>query len=211
MDDNLTPQQKQTRFYFVRHAQTSFNEKRPSDTDKLIDSPLTSRGKIEAEQTAYFLRYQNPSDARITIIRSPLKRTIDTSTPLIKLLQNDKIKHQVIDLHQLHEYQQESQQIPMHLKEVITGDKDWESFWARVRKLPGLLRESAKDSKIVVVFSHARVISCLIQYLMSQETSTSCPNLALKIYNCSISIVDYNNGEWNFVRINDIDHLNYDD
>jgi broad specificity phosphatase PhoE len=158
---------------------------------------LNSRGQIEAEQVAWYLKSLMTKGSKILVLSSPLKRAVDTSTPFVRMLESDNIHHHFLEVEELHEYQY---------------DTEWDQFWVRVRDIPDILRNLSKDYDCVVVFSHGNLLSCLFQYLMSQETLTSSPKVAVKVFNCSLTIFEEQSiREWRILRLNTIDHLNYDD
>lgn len=200
-----------TRFYFIRHGQSTFNTTDAVDKTLMVDSELIYRGHEEAKQTAWCLSSKIPSNSNLVILQSPLKRATQTAAHFIDMLESDQRQYKVTTINQLHEFQPKEQTIPENLISTITTDDDESTFRQRVHSLSVMLRDLSKEFTSVVVFSHSHLLSCLIQYLMFQETLISCPEPAFKLYNCSITIVDLKDNKWNIVLFNNTDHLDCDD
>lgn len=179
------------RFYFVRHGQTSL------DTLDVVDCPLNSRGRIEAEQVGWYLKSLMTKGSKILVLSSMSKRAIDTASPFIKMLESDRHHYRFALVNKL---------------QCDKCDTEDEQFWNRICEIPDILRDMSKDFDCVVVFSHGTFLSCLFRYLISQETLALNSKIPEKISHCSVTIFDQQSPQdWKIVRYNTIDHLDYDD
>lgn len=203
-----------TRLILVRHAEAEGNFRRLFHG--WTDSPITEKGHLQAKQVAEKLR-----DIKIDIIySSTLKRTLQTAQYIadvkdLPIIRTDKLKEinggdwedrkwDDLPLEWPEEY--DTWENKPHIHKMPNGES-MEGFQARLLKE---IKQIVKDNKGKVI--------CLVTH------GTAIKTLLCRFYNCtleemlripwhentSVTIVDYEDGEFKVVVEGDASHLDSD-
>ncbi len=173
----------------VRHGESEHNARMTDDED----SPLTKRGKRQAEYLGKSLKKQK-IDIKY-IYCSNLKRSKQTAEIISKII-NVPIKE---NFGELDEYRSK------YLRRKLSA-----SFNSRVRKLKRFLKEIEKEkdkNKTVLIVAHGITNRIIIGHLMRLPLRKQL--LSLNQHNTGLSVLEWNKNykDWGLRFMNDVNHL----
>lgn len=197
--------------YLIRHGETEFNKSRKMQ-GRGIDASLNKKGNEQAKDVSAFLR-----DKPITkIVTSSLKRAIESAEPLCDLFELKGENHPELDEMDFGELEgkpfEEVKPDLIYLHDSWTkgkldiapesGENPNQVFNRANKKVVEIL-ESANDEHIVFML-HGR----LIRILLSEWLGLGLKNMhQIEHQNGAINILTWNNGVFEAIELNVIDHL----
>ncbi len=189
-------------FYYVRHGQTIFNQ--IGRMQGSCDSPLTSKGIEDAEDTASALRNISFQHA----FTSSSERALKTAQMICKYHDMEPVCMKELKEFDFGDLDGE----PIEkFKSAIWGEKmrdDWteyhgessDLFDKRSRKAFHKILEQCKDGENVLIVSHGSYIMHLMKTLLNfdQEAYVEKRNAENKPWmpNCGICVFTYEDGNW---------------
>jgi broad specificity phosphatase PhoE len=199
------------RIILVRHGETAWNKE--GKFQGRLDIELSDAGRRQAKKLAEALR-----DVHIDkFYSSPLKRSLETaehiaewhSKPVVTAEEFNEINHgswegmhldAVIDAHgELYDTWLNN---PHEAK--MPGGEELEDIRARaVRKLTEIL-ENTPDGSTILIAAHDATNKVLLCYVLGLDNSHFWQ---IKQGNASVSIIEYENGEFRITLLNDTCHL----
>ena len=201
-----------TKIIFVRHGETEWSRNREFRFRGRLDIPLTDHGKHQAQLTGQRLKNEEITQ----VYSSPLKRAKDTATEIAVMHNLPVISHLgFIDLNfgtwqgELHEkIRTEHPELynqwltAPHTMEFPVGET-LESVRERIEKaLEELVTKHGGETVVVVTHGAVlRVIYCFLKNVGNEHYWD------LKMDNCGLLIVEYENGEFKILAENDNEHL----
>ncbi|AIS58730.1 histidine phosphatase family protein [Listeria ivanovii] len=201
--------------YFVRHGKTEWNM--TGQMQGWGDSPLVAEGIDGAKAVGEVLK-DTQLDAVYT---STSKRTKDTAAYI--LADRDIEIRELEELKEMHfgtwegvtvteideKYPEERAKIlhsPETYKAEVNGGETYYELAERLQQGVEKIIAETPSGNILVV-SHGMSLTLLL-YLLQGGTVEDHRKEAPRILNTSISIVEYENGEFTLKKLNEIDHLN---
>ncbi|WP_321800098.1 histidine phosphatase family protein [Caballeronia sp. J97] len=204
-----------TQVFFIRHGETDWN--RIKRIQGHIDIPLSGHGFLQAEQLGQRLAREGRIDA---VYSSDLQRARQTARPFADALGLDVrlsegLRERFYGAFQGHDSDEISDKFPAEYVEWQTRDPgfsppgDGESqrvFYHRVVHAMEPILAAHQQGRIAVV-AHGGVLDCIYRFAMklSLQEPRNWPLL-----NCSVNVVDYENGGARVVSWGDITHLSTD-
>jgi 2,3-bisphosphoglycerate-dependent phosphoglycerate mutase len=184
-----------TTLYLVRHAENRANLTKEF-SHRLVDYPLTPKGRLQAEQTAVFFAGM-PIAA---VYSSPLRRAMETAAAIAAPFGQEVTvleQFREINVGDLEGEPPTEENWTRHndvlrawrrgtLETAFPGGEDFYALWARVAEGYGLIAARHRDATVVIV-AHGGVFTSTIKAL--------CPDVELgallrqENHNCSISEV----------------------
>lgn len=203
-----------THVLLIRHGQSRGNAE--GRFGGHTDTPLSSRGRRQAEATAKALA----SEKFNTIYSSDLKRAVETATPLAKLTRapleaTDAFRERSVGVMEGLTFEEAAAQHPeqyaalLHrdFEHVLLGGESYRQTLDRAAtKLDEIIQEHKGGS--IAVFTHTGAICILILHLMGALDSPELKPVWIATANCGISRFDLRDD--GFVRVlalNDTRHL----
>ncbi|MGJ8729473.1 histidine phosphatase family protein [Listeria aquatica] len=203
------------RFYFVRHGKTEWNLS--GQMQGWGDSPLVTEGKNGAIAVGEALRNVKFRNAYV----SPSKRTQETAKYIIG---SRKIPVQLMDdFREMGFGSWEGEYISdldVRFKESRTemltspatfdarengGETFYELEKRVLRGVEQIIQQEKKGGNVLVV-SHGMALTLLL-YLLSGGEMSDHRTKGTRILNTSISVVEYQEGKFNILDLNNTDHL----
>ncbi|MBC1483195.1 histidine phosphatase family protein [Listeria sp. FSL L7-1485] len=201
--------------YFVRHGKTEWNM--TGQMQGWGDSPLVAEGIDGAKAVGEVLK-DTQLDAVYT---STSKRTKDTAAYIladrdieIRELEELKEMHfgtwEGVTVTEIDEKYPEERAKSLHSPETYKAEVNGgETYYELAERLQQGVEKIIAETPIgnILVVSHGMSLTLLL-YLLQGGTVEDHRKEAPRILNTSISIVEYENGEFTLKKLNEIDHLN---
>jgi broad specificity phosphatase PhoE len=203
-----------THVLLIRHGQSRGNAE--GRFGGHTDTPLSSRGRRQAEATAKALA----SEKFNTIYSSDLKRAVETATPLAKLTRaplevTDAFRERSVGVMEGLTFEEAAAQHPeqyaalLHrdFEHVLLGGESYRQTLDRAATKLDEIIQKHKGGRIAV-FTHTGAICILILHLMGALDSPELKPVWIATANCGISRFDLRDD--GFVRVlalNDTRHL----
>ncbi|MBF2481130.1 histidine phosphatase family protein [Listeria seeligeri] len=200
--------------YFVRHGKTEWNM--TGQMQGWGDSPLVAEGIAGAKAVGEVLK-----DTQIdAVYTSTSKRTKDTAAYIladrdIEIRALEELKEMnfgtwegvtVTEIDEKHpEERAKILHSPATYKAEVNGGETYYELAERLLQGVQKIVSETKNGNILVV-SHGMSLTLLL-YLLQGETVEDHRKEAPRILNTSISVVDYENGEFTLRKLNEIGHL----
>lgn len=187
-----------TTFIFCRHGESELNAANHKEETQEANSPLTQLGKQQSEILAKSLFSMVNNQQPLNVLISNLDRAIDTSTPFLNLLRENKIPFTHEFRNDIVEYLGPHKILDDRILERgITLDKNWADFIDfRVFKFFQELSTYPVDS-VNVIFSHGYFIAALLAIISVQGEYHGHQRVAFELENCSKTVVTLNhNTKW---------------
>lgn len=202
------------KIYITRHGETEWNKKRIIQGS--MDSPLTEEGVRGAERLSVRLR-ETQFDFVIT---SPLYRAYRTAMIILKdrkipIIKDDSLKEINCGIFEGFTFQEIWEKHP-DLKSTLHSDplnfrypggESLNEFYDRVKNGFEEIIENYKDKTILIV-AHGGTIKGLTSYMIEKADSSSW--FRNVVDNCSLTEIDYVDGQFRLINYNDTDHMNID-
>ncbi len=200
-----------TRLIFVRHAEAEGNLYR--EFHGWTDSPITEKGHKQAELAAKRLE-----GVKIDVIySSSLKRTLQTAQYIaniknLPIIRTDKLKEinggdwegkKWDELADLYPLENETWEKRPHVHKMPNGES-MEEFQERLLKEVQYIADNNKGKNICIV-THGTAIKAMMCRFKGCDLEEM---VNIKWYdNTSVTIIDYENGDYNVVMEGDASHL----
>ncbi|HAE42360.1 MAG TPA: histidine phosphatase family protein [Clostridiales bacterium] len=202
------------KIYITRHGETEWNKKRIIQGS--MDSPLTEEGVRGAERLSVRLR-ETQFDFVIT---SPLYRAYRTAMIILKdrkipIIKDDSLKEINCGIFEGFTFQEIWEKHP-DLKSTLHSDplnfrypggESLNEFYDRVKNGFEEIIENYKDKTILIV-AHGGTIKGLTSYMIEKADPSSW--FRNVVDNCSLTEIDYVDGQFRLINYNDTDHMNID-
>lgn len=202
MDKNIT-------FYFVRHGETLFNKL--GRVQGWCDSPLTGLGIVQAKALGISLA-NIPFNS---IYCSTSERAVDTANYIIGK-RNIKIYYSK-NLKEMNFGIMEGSLESSILSDVVErrsgkgwadiGGEDQNSIKLRIEKALNEIIEKANDRDTILVVTHGAFLINVFMYMTRNKMTMPSDGNKHPIPNCSVSIVNYENGLFSVKKFADISYL----
>jgi broad specificity phosphatase PhoE len=200
--------------YLIRHGTTEDIEKRLMQGSS--DSPLSARGREEAQRTAEALRTIQFSDA----FSSPMGRALETARiltsfhPGLKVIQVDELHEMDFGYYERKVYFASPEEVPHGIRRLsllakimlaqVTGEtlvhvgRRASRSWEKISAI-------ANGNEILIV-SHGVLLNYLLKFLLPEAAFKAIKPVSLRP--CSITELEVNStGNARIIRINDKTHL----
>jgi broad specificity phosphatase PhoE len=196
-----------TKIFFIRHGETKVNAR--GLMHKTIDKTALSNGGLkQVELLANALKNID------VIYSSNEKRCVQSARILGEKM---SIKVNIIDGFQERNWGELSEKSWCEIENIIgkfdfkqryeyvpPGGESWRGFESRLLKTLELIMKE-NEGKTIVIVTHGGVIRALMPTFLQkvkQESYKYDPE------NASITEVEYDDGKWKLIRVNDVRHLN---
>lgn len=200
--------------YFVRHGKTEWNM--TGQMQGWGDSPLVAEGIDGAKAVGEVLK-DTPFEAVYT---STSKRTKDTAVYIladrnIEIRALEELKEmsfgtwEGVTVMELDEKYPEERAKILHSPETYSAEVNGgETYYELAERLLQGVEKIISETKSgnILVVSHGMALTLLL-YLLQDGTVEDHRKEAPRILNTSISVVDYENGEFTLRKLNEVGHL----
>jgi probable phosphoglycerate mutase len=202
-----------TRLCLIRHGETTWNAQRRLQGH--TDTPLNSRGQIQARQMAQALK--NTKLSFDALYCSDLKRAMDTANAIVQLfgitaLANSAFRERHFGALQGLSIEEAPAAQPKLWKAHLARELDHEleggesilQFATRVEGAIEMIR-TQHSGKTVLVVSHGGTLDMMYRIASKQPLDTE---RMISVPNASLNWILHNDHGWSVERWGDTDHLN---
>lgn len=202
--------------YFVRHGQTEWNLIRKFQGQ--TDIPLNEVGRQQARLAAQQLGEKNFD----VMYSSDLSRAAETADIInachnLDIVRDARLRERCFGKFEGHTIAETREKYP-ELRKGYEEDKlnfkipGGESRLEFIRRVGGMLDDIHRnhDGQTVAVVSHGGVLGSMVSHIVSQKLNFDSPQFVplFSIKNCSISQLEFSNGQWLIQSLNETHHLN---
>jgi probable phosphoglycerate mutase len=200
-----------TQVLFIRHGETDWN--RVKRIQGHIDIPLSAHGVLQAEQLGARIAREDRLDAVYT---SDLLRAQQTARPFadalaLELRLSEGLRERNYGAFQGHDSDEISEKFPAEYVEWQTrdpgftppGGESLRVFYHRVIHAMEPIVAAHPGGRIACV-AHGGVLDCIYRFAM--KLSLDAPR-KWPLLNCSVNVVDYDDGHATVVSWGDVSHL----
>jgi len=201
--------------YFIRHGQTDWNviKKFQGQTD----IPLNSMGRNQAQVAANYLK-QKSFDVMYS---SDLSRAAETADIInthhnLPIERETRLRERSFGRFEGHTIAETREKFP-ELRQGYENDKlnftipDGESRLEFIQRVGIMLNDIYENhpNQTVAVVSHGGVLGAMVSHIVSQKLNFDSPQFVplFSVQNCSVSQLEYANGQWLVQSLNETHHL----
>ena len=194
------------RVYLIRHGETSFNEA-GIDTGQPSDTPINDYGIMQSKRLANKLK----GIGFDKVFSSTCDRAIQTSQ-IVFGDQIDLVKDNRLREHEVGEISQSSEAWINEYKRILsTGVSKYEirpfgseNIWDLISRVSSFINELINETGTVAIVAHAGVNNVFINLALKREKDKF---VKIEQDNACVNILEYAEGNWSVVTINDSSHI----